>query len=140
MQCTAPKPVHTRSITEACRRFPGQRDHVREVRIWARETLSTWGVGVPEDLALVITELATNAVDHTFSGDEGGIFTVRLYLHGDHVRVVVRDAGPRAGRTPTRRTPVPTALHGRGLTLVAACSTSWGALRYGTGVFAEVPR
>ncbi|QVJ03297.1 ATP-binding protein [Nocardiopsis eucommiae] len=99
-----------------------------------------WDIENPTGLATVVSELATNAIDHTHSGDPGGKFTIRLALHETHIRVTVRDAGPRKGRTPTRRTPEPTAEHGRGLGIVNELAKAWGVARIGTGVWAEVAR
>lgn len=142
MQCTAPKPPRTRPIEERRATFDGTTEGAQEARRWAIGALGKpgWDVEDPTDLAIVVSELATNAIDHSHSGDAGGRFTVRLALHEDHVRVVVRDAGPRKGRTPTRRTPQPTAEHGRGLGIVDSLSLRWGVATIGTGVWAEVAR
>lgn len=140
MQCIAPKPSHTRPERQARHSFPGLPHQVGEARRWATRTLTSWGLDVPEQFTLVVTELATNAIDHTHSAGQNGRFTLRLAVHLDHIRVIVRDAGPRKGRTPTRRTPQLSAQHGRGLALVEAYSTAWGPLKIGTGVYAEMPR
>ena len=140
MQCTTPKPAHTRPTRQARRSFLGLPQQIGEARQWATRTLTGWGLTAPEQFTLVVTELATNALDHTHSAGESGQFTRRLALHQDHIRVTVRDAGPRRGRTPTRRTPPLSAQHGRGLALVDALTLSWGPLKVGTGVYAEVAR
>ncbi|MEV2279339.1 ATP-binding protein [Nocardiopsis sp. NPDC049922] len=133
--------VDTGSDRHACHRFPGTPTSIREARAWAIETAQAWGIDhAADDLALIVSELATNAIEHSLSGQTDGRFTVRLYLCPDRVRVVVRDGGPRGKRTPTRRTALPTAETGRGLALVEAFSLAWGALRFGTGVWAEVAR
>jgi GAF domain-containing protein len=90
---------------------------------------------VREDVELVVTELVTNAVLHTPSGE------VRLKLQElpEAVRVEVEDAGhgmPVAVREST------TAMTGRGLALVAALSRAWGVDSGRPGhkvVWAEVP-
>ncbi|MBR8741448.1 ATP-binding protein [Nocardiopsis sp. MG754419] len=138
MQCIAPKPTHTRLSNQARHSFPGLPHQVSEARRWAHQTLTGWGITVPDHFTLVVTELATNAIDHTHSAGENGRFTLRLALHTDHIRVTVRDAGPRQGRSPTRRTPNLSAQHGRGLALVDALTRAWGPLKIGTGVYAEV--
>lgn len=140
MQHTAPKPTHTRRTLQARHSFLGLPQQVGEARQWATQTLTGWGLTIPEQFALVVTELATNALDHTHSAGENGQFTLRLALHHDRIRVTVRDAGPRRGRIPTRRTPPLSAQHGRGLALVDALALSWGPLKVGTGVYAEVAR
>lgn len=140
MQCTAPKSDQTRAQRKARRSFPGTPANVGEARTWTETTLTKWGVRMPDTLTLVVSELTTNSVTHSFSGHPGGQFTLRLAVHEDRIRITVRDAGPKIGRTPTRRTPTLTAKHGRGLALVETLSLSWGALTIGTGVYAEVAR
>ena len=44
-------------------------------------------------LALVITELVTNAVEHGFEGKERGIITVTAVRDGDLVSVTIADDG-----------------------------------------------
>jgi anti-sigma regulatory factor (Ser/Thr protein kinase) len=45
-----------------------------------------------DDIALIASELATNAVLHSASG-QGGKFTLRAEIHGSYIRVEVEDAG-----------------------------------------------
>ncbi|WP_301184351.1 ATP-binding protein [Nocardiopsis exhalans] len=140
LKCIAPKPAHTRSDWKARHTFPGTPKHVGEARTWVKSTLAKWGVAEPDQLTLVVSELVTNAITHTRSGHPGEQFTVRLAVLGDRVRITVRDAGPKQGRTLTLRTPSPEAKHGRGLPLVDALALCWGSLKIGTGVYAEVAR
>ena len=44
-------------------------------------------------LALIVTELVTNAVEHGFEGREHGTITVRAERDGDDLRVVIADDG-----------------------------------------------
>ncbi|OLT24898.1 hypothetical protein BJF83_23655 [Nocardiopsis sp. CNR-923] len=132
--------VDTGSDRHAYHRFPGTPTSISESRAWAIETAEEWGIDDTDDLALIVSELTTNAIKHSLSGQTDGRFTIRLYLCPDRVRVVVRDGGPRGQRTPTRRTALSTAETGRGLALVEAFAIGWGALRFGTGVWAEVAR
>ncbi len=84
--------------------------------------------------ALVVTELAANAVIHTGAG-----FTVSLWRRGDRVRIAVDDPTPEL---PQVRDPQPTDTSGRGLRLVSAYSTEWGVERRSDGgktVWAELP-
>ena len=140
MQCTAPKPLQNRAELKARRSFPGTPRNVGAARAWVETTLQRWEVDEPDQLTLVVSELTTNAVTHTLSGRPGQQFTVRLSVFQDRVRVAVKDAGPKPGRTPTLRTPSPDAKHGRGLALVNMLSLSWKPLTVGTGVQAEVAR
>jgi len=74
-----------------------------------------WGAGdLADDAALVVTELAANAIVHAHSW-----FTVILSARGDLLRISVRDATPPAGEPL-----VPVPLHGLGA--VDALASRWG--------------
>ena len=77
MQCIAPKPTRTRPEQQARHSFPGLPEQVGTARRWALQTLTGWGVPAPDQLTLVVSELATNAIDHTHSGQQNGQFTLR---------------------------------------------------------------
>jgi anti-sigma regulatory factor (Ser/Thr protein kinase) len=74
--------------------------------------------------ALLVSELATNAVRHSGAGE----FVVEIEFRTDEglVWVGVTDDGPGF---PTPRTPPVTAEHGRGLQLVGTLADRWGARR-----------
>lgn len=123
--------------------YPSATVSVPRCRRSVVEVLRDHGVtGDPlETAALLVTELAGNAVEHAergVSGDgDGGVsgdggegaadrFTVVLTRRGRRLRIEVRDGG---GRLPPRRPPaVPdlNATAGRGLFLVEALSFRWG--------------
>ncbi|MFI7639869.1 ATP-binding protein [Nonomuraea sp. NPDC049400] len=81
-----------------------------------------------DDVALLTSELATNAILHSRSG-AGGSFTVAVSSSETAVRVLVSDAGsdgpPCVCRTSTQATS------GRGLPLIEALSHRWGFTREG---------
>jgi MEDS: MEthanogen/methylotroph, DcmR Sensory domain/Histidine kinase-like ATPase domain len=84
------------------------------------ETLRGFGLDhAVADAALIVTELATNAVVHARSD-----FTVALCMSDGAIRIEVSDASAAA---PIRRTPSFDALSGRGLALVAALARAWGS-------------
>ncbi|MFI6577193.1 ATP-binding protein [Nocardiopsis sp. NPDC050513] len=85
--------------------------------------------------SLLGTELATNAVRHSRSGEEGQTFVLKVTRGANGLTLVCRDNGrptralPDGGRTLA---PVPmegdrlTAESGRGLALVDSFATTWG--------------
>jgi two-component sensor histidine kinase len=104
-------------------------------RAHARLILTEWGLGeLAEPAGLVVTELTTNAVQASagLSGsDYLGIWSagqppVRLWLTSDRSRVLfqVWDA---SHRMPTRQDPGLESENGRGLLLVEALTSRWGA-------------
>jgi anti-sigma regulatory factor (Ser/Thr protein kinase) len=87
-----------------------------------------------DDLCLVASELATNAVLHARTP-----FTVRVEPHPDTVRVVVEDGSPRR---PIASDAAPAATSGRGLAIVDALTLEWGVqpAPEGKAVWAELDR
>lgn len=107
---TLPSSVHSPSAARAFACDLVERGHAR-VRV--------------DDVALVVSELVTNAVVH---GD--GDITLDVVVRPDTVHVEVRDREPRL--------PQPTdapfdAESGRGLQLVSKVATRWGARRDAPG-------
>ncbi|MFJ6681666.1 ATP-binding protein [Streptomyces werraensis] len=102
----------------------------RLARLLAVQQLSAWGwppaCPLSESAALVVAELATNAVTHGRMG--GRCFRLALTVDSpDTLRVEVAD--PRGDRRPmacTGTTPDPFAESGRGLLLVDALAIRWG--------------
>jgi hypothetical protein len=119
-----PRTARAPAQPRATRSFPLDRDAPRQARHFALELLRGWrleqrcGVNVASDVAVVVTELATNAVKHARSG-----FTVSLILAADAVRIRVEDARPLAGAHGDPPLPV---SPDHGLGLVDAVSARWG--------------
>jgi anti-sigma regulatory factor (Ser/Thr protein kinase) len=92
-----------------------------EARRFVTDTLVTWGCDDRvDDATLLASELATNALLHARTG-----FTVGLSHRPDgSIRVSVRDTG--IGR-PRPRPAGPLDGSGRGLAMVEALATEWGA-------------
>ena len=86
-------------------------------------TLAAWGCAeIADDAALIVGELATNAVIHARTA-----FTVALSRRpGGLIRIAVRDASPVR---PLPRRAGPRDSSGRGLSLVARLTAGWGAER-----------
>jgi anti-sigma regulatory factor (Ser/Thr protein kinase) len=94
-------------------------------RLHARELMSEWGLkGLGDDVEILVSELATNAVAASRSVARG--LPVRLWLLCDKARVliVVWDGCPQA---PVRIDVSGDEESGRGLLLVESISDQWGS-------------
>ncbi len=78
---------------------------------------------VLDDAVLLVSELSTNALQHTKSGCHG-TFQVAVITSPGHVRVEVQDDG--ASHAPVAQLPGEAAEVGRGLGLVELLADRWG--------------
>lgn len=111
-------------------RFGSTPDQVAAARRWVHAMS-----GLPKReafvLELVVSELVTNALRHTRSGQDGEITMRILHLDGGRIRISVTDEGPRLGEAPTFpeiEPGLPFDDHGRGLFLVNQASRRMGVL------------
>ena len=108
--------VHWADVT---RTFAGSREDTRAARGFALGMLEPWrGEQLAADTALVVTELATNAVLHA-----GSAFSVSLALSGGAIRISVGDTLPLGPNGVDQQLA---AVSGHGLGVVAAMATRWG--------------
>ncbi|GGS97763.1 hypothetical protein GCM10010156_64950 [Planobispora rosea] len=75
------------------REFPGLAEQVPAARAWVLACLPS-GCPRAADVALVLTELVTNAVIHSASGAPGGSFRVQVEVTPGAVTLAVIDQGP----------------------------------------------
>ena len=123
--------VHWADVT---RTFAGSREDTRAARGFALGMLEPWrGEQLAADIALVVTELATNAVLHA-----GSAFCVSLALSGGAIRISVSDTLPLGANGVDQHLA---AVSGHGLGVVAAIATRWGveSVPSGKAVWAELP-
>jgi anti-sigma regulatory factor (Ser/Thr protein kinase) len=104
--------------------FPPSAETVRTARAWAADVVAGWGIEV-RDVALVVSELVTNAVTH----GEGDI-RVELTGSATRVRLEVHDQG--AGSV-VHHHPGLTELGGRGIDIVDRVAPAWGWSSPGPG-------
>ena len=120
--------------TEATRTFGMTREDPRLARTFVLEMLGPWrDEQLAADAALVVTELATNAVLHA-----GSAFGVSLVLSEDVIRISVDDAVPLGRPGGNHWLP---AAPGHGLGVVAAMAARWGVETQASGkaIWAELP-
>jgi anti-sigma regulatory factor (Ser/Thr protein kinase) len=89
-------------------------------------------------LALVVSELATNAVLHPGAAVADPV-RLKVRVRSGRARVEVRDGGPGFDAS-VHASPDPLAVGGQGLLIVAALSDAWGVVRGAGGctVWCEV--
>ena len=126
-------PAARANWTDAARTFGGTRHDPRMARAFVLEMLSPWrDEQLAADAALVVTELATNAVLHA-----RWAFSVSLMMSGDVIRISVRDSVPLGPPDGNRWLP---AAPGHGLGVVAAMAARWGVETQASGkaIWAEL--
>jgi len=95
---------------------PGLPEEISRARRWVREILSE--TPCSDDAALIVSELGTNALRHTASGDPHGTFHVVVALSDHVLSISVTDDG-ETDTVPTIEQPGPEATRGRGLGMVS---------------------
>jgi PAS domain S-box-containing protein len=105
----------------AARHFVAAAGSVRAARHFVAEAVTDAPADVREAVALMVSELATNAIKHAASGYE-----VAITPEAAGLRVAVTDEG---GGNPELRAPGPDDLAGRGLAIVDMLAETWGVTR-----------
>lgn len=87
-------------------------------------TLTEWSLGrLYEDAAVIVSELATNAIRHGLGGGTDGTLRLILVRHQNHFVCMVTDP---ADEPPSLQEPDYVAESGRGLHIIDAMSRAWG--------------
>jgi anti-sigma regulatory factor (Ser/Thr protein kinase) len=107
-------------VSESFTPIPSQVAAARHFAVGAAEAIGC----CPADLALVVSELATNACVHAHTP-----FTVSLNRHESGLLVEVADEDP----SPVTIQPLATGASGRGMQIVAAVAKDWGTSHCGPG-------
>ncbi|MFF3848124.1 ATP-binding protein [Streptomyces sp. NPDC002328] len=111
---------------EASLTLPSDPGSVSTARAFALDTLGEWGLSadaeVSDAVRLIVSELATNAVQHTFGLSP--TFTVDLVLDRDeHLRIGVTDSHPRF---PKRLPAAVQQDNGRGMVIIRCLTAEYG--------------
>ncbi len=101
------------------RTFSGVPTSVALARRYVLSMLSGYPSGTLERVELMVSELASNCVEHARTD-----FTIRLHLAGGTVRCEISDGGSGEPRLQPRDAE---RLGGRGLLIVDALSDDWGS-------------
>jgi serine/threonine-protein kinase RsbW len=127
---TAPVVLAERPVVLAADWFPGEAAAVGLAREFVAGVLGRDWPGL-DDVLLLVSEIASNAVRHTASGDGGGWFDVLVSLTGQTARVEIADRGsssePRIpGDDGDSGLGAGVLIGGRGLRIVDALADGWG--------------
>lgn len=115
---TDPRVLTARPMRRA---FPGRADQIARAREFTKRVLGP--CPVTDEAVLLVSELATNALEHTSTGD-GGHFQVTICRNGTSLLIGVSDNG--SDKTPASGPLDPESETGRGLGLVELIANRWG--------------
>ena len=101
--------------------FPGRADQIVYARDFTRRTLGS--CPLLDEAVLLVSELTTNAIEHTATGGTGS-FHVTIYRGRTSVVIAVKDDG--SDKAPLHSTTDVLAEEGRGLALVDLMANRWG--------------
>ncbi|MEU2668761.1 ATP-binding protein [Streptomyces sp. NPDC007164] len=136
-QISVPEPTPEPVLREDWLDFTPTAQSVSFSRRRTARLVQEWGhPGLAGDAALLVSELATNALLH--GAIRGRLFRVHLTLTATTLRIAVSD--PWCDRLPVLREATADECYGRGLRLVARIADRWGVepRTVGKTVFAEL--
>jgi anti-sigma regulatory factor (Ser/Thr protein kinase) len=110
--------------------FPGRPDQVAHGRRFVARALS--GCPAADDAVLCTSELVSNAIVHTRTG-QGGTFQAVVWRGRASACVAVLDDGSPSMPAPGRIAPADLAESGHGLAVVQELAASWGHHAYQDG-------
>lgn len=104
--------------------FPGHAAEVGQARDFVRGVLGDDWPAL-DDVLLLVSEIASNAVRHTISGRDGGWFDLTISVADDTTRVAIADQGS-ATKPRLEGEDASEMTGGRGLQIVDALADRWG--------------
>jgi anti-sigma regulatory factor (Ser/Thr protein kinase) len=102
------------------RRFPNEATSVGEARRYTLAAIDGLPPQLADAVAVMVSELAANAVRHT-----GSHFTLTIDRSPELIRIAVTDRG---SGSPIVKNPEPVEPSGRGLQIVQALADDWGVV------------
>lgn len=127
LAASVPPSYHGRALVNGAVRYATELApvpaSVPAARNQARDCLAIWGYPQADDAVLVVSELATNAIQATAPLRRPRPVHLALSISREWLLVAVADASPLA---PVLRDQGPDAISGRGLAVVEAMSARWG--------------
>lgn len=109
------------------RRFSPHPDQIPKARQFVLDALGPVPGSIRDDVSVMVSELATNAIVYSDT-----TFEVRIDLSSVSLRVEVEDFG--FGEPLVDRFAPMSSLHGRGLMIVEHLSHAWGVQFAGSGL------
>jgi anti-sigma regulatory factor (Ser/Thr protein kinase) len=103
--------------------FPGRPEQVACARRFISQVLTRCPAAA--DAVLLTSELVTNTLQHTRTGNGGDFEVIACHSRGA-IRITITDDGSGAAPAPASHSTLATC--GRGLALVGALSARWGQL------------
>ncbi|MEU8386221.1 ATP-binding protein [Streptosporangium sp. NPDC048865] len=113
--------------------LPGLDSSVALAREYVRGLSVVAGHPASEEITALVSELVANAVQHSESGQAGGMVRLVVSDHVDSLRVAVLDGGSSGDLPPIPVQVDPLSERGRGLWLVRELSSAWGWNRLEAG-------
>jgi anti-sigma regulatory factor (Ser/Thr protein kinase) len=110
----------------AQRAFPGAPESVPTARHFVSNAVADVPKEIADRAALMVSELATNAIRHG-----GSDFEVLVELTSDELHVEIADSG---GGSPAVHRALPLDASGRGLHIVESLSDKWGVRNSTSGI------
>ena len=114
--------------------IPGRGEQVRVARAFVAgvlRELAAPDAAVLDNATLLTSELVTNAIRHSRSGESGGSVGLVVLAVTGGIRVEVTDSGSAASVPVVKQDSY--TCDGHGLFLVEAVAREWGCRRSGTG-------
>ncbi|MFC7386329.1 ATP-binding protein [Sphaerisporangium rhizosphaerae] len=109
----------------------GTRTSVRRARQFTQDLLGEDHPAV-DDAVLAVSELVTNSLRHSRSGEVGGTVTLTIRWSDTAIRIEVTDEGSSTNAPRVRDEPE--AEGGRGLQIISALAKEWGTSHHGPNV------